>query len=267
MGRIAVIIALLIFVTPALAEEKAKTGADPTDFITRIEPSYEFKRIKTGTPEKHTIDLNLLVVRSDVALTRDLSFRMDLPLIHLDPGSSLEALGVDDKIGLGDIVTQLLYKPYSDADMAFLVGLRIDWPSATKDVLGAGGIVYAPMGVAAFFPSRKWIVAGVFQWFLGNNLDNDPFPGKRDKNELSIRPIVIYQPMKPAVSWLTLDPELIIDFENSNKTSSTIGLEYGLMLNRTTALFLKPSVKVGDGDGWGVKFGFRFMFPKTVLFE
>ena len=30
---------VLLTIIPALADQKAKTGADPTDFITRIEPS------------------------------------------------------------------------------------------------------------------------------------------------------------------------------------------------------------------------------------
>jgi len=67
---------------PAHAEEKAKTGADPTDFITRYEPSYEHKDLDNGAK------LDLFVLRTDLALRRNLSLRVDFPLVHFDPGSA-----------------------------------------------------------------------------------------------------------------------------------------------------------------------------------
>ena len=268
MRKLIVIMVFLLITTPILAEEQAKTGADPTDFITRIEPSYEFKRIHQDKSRNDTTDLNFLVVRGDLALRPDLSLRVDLPLAHINPGDTLSAAGFDDQFGLGDMVTQILHKPYSSQKGAFLYGLRLDLPTATEDELAAGGLTVAPIAVGALFPKPKWIVAGVAQWFLADDLDNDPLAGERDRNELSLRPIVIYQPMKPYMSWINLDPDLKIDFEKDNETKLNIGVEYGKMVSKTSAFFIKPSANVGGGDeGWGIKVGMRFMFPGKYFFD
>ena len=248
--------------TSVQAQEQAKTGADPTDFITRYEPSYEHKDLDNGA------NLDLFVLRTDLALRRNLSLRADFPLVNFDPGSALDRLGFDSETGFGDMITQLIYKPYSGNQHAAIIGLRIDWNTASKDEVGQGGTTFAPLGAVAWYPSRQWIIAPVLQWFLGNDLDNDPLPGDRDRNELSYRQIVLWQPMHRYVSWILLDPELIIDFEGDDDTDLVVGMEYGKLITKTMALFIKPSFGLGDSDtDWAIKIGFRHMFPGLLLFK
>ncbi|NIO06377.1 MAG: hypothetical protein GTN74_17755 [Proteobacteria bacterium] len=248
--------------TSVHAQEKAKTGADPTDFITRYEPSYEHKELDNDGA------LDLFVLRTDLALRRDLSLRVDFPLIHFDPGSDLDRLGFDSETGFGDMITQLIYKPYSGDQLAAIIGLRIDWDTATEDEVGQGGTTFAPLGAVAWYPRGQWIIAPVLQWFLGSDLDNDPLPGDRDRNELSYRQLVLWQPMHKYVSWILLDPELIIDFEDDNDTDLVVGIEYGKLITNTIALFVKPSFGLGNSDtDWAIKIGFRHMFPGLFLFK
>lgn len=248
--------------TAAHAQEKAKTGADPTDFITRYEPSYEHKDLDNGAT------LDLFVLRTDLALRRNFSLRVDFPLVHFGPGSALKGTGFDSETGFGDMITQLLYKPYSGEQIAAITGLRIDWNTASKDEIGQGGTTFAPLGAVAWYPRRQWIIAPVLQWFLGNDLDNDPLPGDRDRNELSYRQLVLWQPMHKYMSWILLDPELIIDFEDDNDTDFVVGMEYGKLITKTIALFIKPSFGLGDSNtDWAIKIGFRHMFPGLFLFK
>lgn len=265
-----VIIAIVLFTmsffavmgTGALAQEQAKTGADPTDFITRYEPSYEHKDLDSGAK------VDLFVLRADLALRRDLSLRVDFPLAHFDPDSSLDRLGFDSETGYGDMITQLIYKPYSGNQLAAIIGLRIDWDTATEDEVGQGGTTFAPLAAAAWYPRRQWIIAPVLQWFLGSDLDNDPLPGDRDRNELSYRQLVLWQPMHKYVSWILFDPELIIDFEDDNDTDLVVGIEYGKLVTKTIAVFIKPSFGLGDSDtNWAIKIGFRHMFPGLFFFK
>jgi hypothetical protein len=264
-----IIISILIMIlmittgeTSALAQEEAKTGADPTDFITRYEPSYEHKELDNGS------ELELFVLRGDLALRRDISLRVDLPVINFDPDSDLNRIGFDDETGFGDMITQIIYKPYSGEQMAAIVGVRVDWDTATEDEVGQGGTTVAPLGAIAWYPSKGWIIAPVLQWTIGEDLDNDPLPGDRDRNELSYRQIVLWQPMKPYMSWLMLDPELIIDFEDDNDETLNIGLEYGKMVSKTMAVFVKPTIGFGDSDlDWGIKIGFRHMFPGMTFWK
>jgi hypothetical protein len=258
-----VILLLLLSFVIADAEEKTKTGSDPTDFITRIEPSFEHIELEND------IELDLTVLRGDLALLPNLSLRLDIPLASIDPPAALEPLGFDAETGLGDIITQLLFKPYSDDQVATLFGIRFDLDTASEEELGQGGTTYAPLVAAAWYPTKGFIIAPVFQWFLGENLQNDPLPGERERNELSYRQLVLWQPMHPYVSWLLADPELIIDFENDDKTNFTIGVEYGKMVSKTVGLFIKPKMHAGGSDKvqeWAIKIGFRYMFPGFFLF-
>jgi hypothetical protein len=259
---VGLIIILTFLSAPIHAQEKAKTGADPTDFITRYEPSYEHKELDNGST------LDLLVLRADLALRRDLSLRVDFPLISFDPSSTLERSGFDSETGFGDVITQLIYKPYSGEQAAAIFGLRIDWGTASEDEIGQGGNTYAPLAAVAWYPRKTLILAPVIQWFLGSDLENDPLPGERDRNALSYRQIVLWQPMKPYMSWLMLDPEMVVDFENNDDVTLDVGVEYGKMLSRTIAVFVKPTFGTGDSNNdWAIKIGFRHMFPKKVFFD
>lgn len=245
------------------AHPGAKTGADPTDFITRIEPSYEHKRLDDET------ELDLLTVRGDLALRRNLSLRVDFPLVSYGPDPGATAAGFEQGFGLGDIVTQLSFKPYSSPRMAALAGFRVDLNTASMPGMGQGGTTYAPLAAVGFFPSRRWIIAPLVQWYLGSDFDNAPLPGSRDRDELSIRVVTIYQVGKPNIAYLLLDPEYVRNFETETDVF-TVSLEYGKAVGRGALLLLKPSVGL-EGEGgaldWGLKFGFRQMWPGNFIIK
>ena len=125
----AILVAVALAVASAQAQEEAKTGADPTDFITRYEPSYEHIDLDNGSK------LNLFVLRTDLALRRDLSLRLDFPLVNFDPSSAQKRTGFDSETGFGDLVTQLIYKPYSGKSLAAIFGLRVDWDTASSSTV------------------------------------------------------------------------------------------------------------------------------------
>ena len=107
MKKLAITLALLLCVTGVVfAEEKPKTGADPTDFITRYEPSYEHLRSDGGG---HS---DLFVMRGDLAIRRDLSVRLDVPMVYYNPPERIEPAGFESSFGSGDLVSQIIWKPY-----------------------------------------------------------------------------------------------------------------------------------------------------------
>ena len=264
-SRFALALALvaLTFIPAVTKAEKGevRSGSDPTDFITRYEPSYEFTRFDNGS------ETQALVVRFDFALRRDLSVRVDLPWVDFDPSSTQRQRGFESDSGLGDTITQIIHKPISRDDFAFIYGLRIDWDTAAEDELGRGGNVYAPLTAIAWFPKPGLIIAPLFQWFIGDDLDNDPLPGDRDIDELSYRQIVLWQPNKKYMTWLKVEPEVIIDFENDDKTSYELGVEWGKLVKPTIGVFVKSLIGLGgERKDWAIKVGFRHMFPqKTFL--
>jgi hypothetical protein len=260
LKKIIFALVLLLLVNPAFAEEKSKTGADPTDFITRYEPSYEHLRSDGGG---HS---DLFVMRGDLAIRRDLSLRLDVPLIYYNPPERIEPAGYESSFGTGDLVSQIMYKPYSSGNLAAVMGLRIDWPTNSKAELGRGGIMYAPVAGVAWFPMKGVGIIPFFQYNLSGYLTNDPLPGDRNMNQLSYRQIVLWQPMHKYISWLTIDPEIIFDFEDEDTTTLDLGIEYGKMVSKTIGIFVKPTIGLTDGSkDWGIKVGFRHMFPSAVL--
>jgi hypothetical protein len=149
------------------------------------------------------------------------------------------------------------------------VGFRTDWNTASTPGMGQGGTTYAPLAAVAFFPSRRWVIAPLAQWYLGSDFTNAPLPGVRDRDELSIRVLAIYQAGKPNLAYLLLDPEYVRNFETDTDVF-TVALEYGKAVGRSALLLLKPSVGAhGEGGAldWGLKFGFRQMWPGNYIIK
>jgi hypothetical protein len=237
----------------------AKSGADPTDFITRYEPSIEHKSIDGG------IGLDLLTLRADFALKSTASVRLDLPLVGYRPDAAMLTGGAKPGLSLGDAVLQFTVKPYSRAKLAAIAGLRIDMDMATTPEVGQGGTTYAPLGAVAFFLPHKSIFAPFVQWTLGSGLDNLPQTGTRDANRLSLRTIYLWQAGRKNVAYITIDPEYIWDFV-AHEFTATVGIEYGKAVGPAQLLTLKPTFALTSGTtNWGFKVGFRHMFPGRFI--
>jgi hypothetical protein len=244
---------------PAAGAPPAKSGADPTDFITRYEPSLEHKAVDGG------VGLDLLTLRADFALNSAASVRIDMPLVGYRPNDTLTASGAKPGFSLGDIVMQVTLKPYSDEKIAAIYGLRIDMDTATLKEVGQGGTTYTPIGAVAFFLPHKTMFAPFVQWYLGSGLDNLPQTGTRDVNRLSVRTLYLWQAGQKNVAYVTIDPEFIWDFVAHDFTA-TLGIEYGKAIGPAQLLILKPTFGLTSGTtNWGFKFAFRHMFPGRFI--
>ena len=111
-------------------------------------------------------------------------------------------------------------------------------------------------------------IAPIAQYFIGSDLDNDPLPGDRDRNELSVRTLITQRGIAEHIDWVTLDPEVFFDFENSEERL-TIDLEAGKMVSPTRGVFLRVGMGVGGytDEDWSIKIGFRSLFPGVHLFK
>ena len=64
-----------------------------------------------------------------------------------------------------------------------------------------------------------------------------------------------------------VDPDLRVDIENDNQKTFHVGVELAKPIGRGALLLMKPTIGfTDDGINWGVKFGFRHLFPGTFLF-
>ncbi len=258
-------VVLVVLVTCGLAHaqeeerQEGPSGADPTDFITRYEPSFEHRNLKDGS------SLDLLVMRADFSFRSDLSFRLDLPLVGFKPGP-LEEAGFRPTFSIGDTVTQVIHKPYSSDRLSVIYGLRIDFDTATAPEVAAGGNVYAPLGAVAVKARPGLVFIPLVQWFLASDLDNAPFEGTVDRNKVSYRQLVLWEVGHRHMAYLMIDPEFTVDIENDNEKTFQVGIEFGKPLAQGALLVIKPTIGFTDrGINWGFKFAFRHLFPGLFL--
>lgn len=249
------------------------TGNDPTKFITRYELSHEY------IDADGTDYIGATVLRTDFNIANDYSIRLDIPVISTDYEAAPE-YGRDGSVEheVGNVVVQgvkkLSYKNYSNGwTVAHVAGIRLDLDTETADRGTQDGTIYAPVWATAF-AKDEWLIAPIAQWYLGDEegyvYDGD-YIDSRDK--LSIRVFMAYQPVKKnpraPISWVMLDPEFFIDNER-DEVYGELGIEFGKMISRTKAVFIKPTFNVfGDYDqqDFKLKIGFRHMFPGTVFFN
>lgn len=240
----------------------AKTGADPTDFITRYEPSYEHKELGSGA------DLDVFTLRTDFALRPDVSIRLDFPMVGFKAGTQLAGAGFESNFGLGDLVTQVMHKPWAGKKAAAIYGLRLDLDTATTPEAGQGGTTYTPLAAVAWFPTPKLLIAPFPQWKVGSDLDNLPLAGERDVNELDMQVVGLWQAKKKNLAYLSVTPEVIWDFENDADTVVEMQVEAGKAVARTALLTLKTTFGLdGDRNDFAIKLGFRHMFPGKYIFQ
>ena len=70
------------------------------------------------------------------------------------------------------------------------------------------------------------------------------------------------------MTWLKVDPEVIIDFENDDETTYEDKVEWGKLVKKTVGVFVESTIGLGgERKDWAIKVGFRHMFPQKTFFK
>ncbi len=130
----------------------------------------------------------------------------------------------DYTAGSGDLYTQLFFIAPSIGDTTIGFGWRNYFPTAGEDQFGKGKVRFAPLVVVQRM--ANWISPGSF---FGLGLRNDfSIAGDhahRKINELQIVPVLTV--MLPRQSFVTLFPEIVIDWQQDNRAFVPFDLEVG----------------------------------------
>jgi len=253
---------MICFVCPAVfaqdeAKEEINTGQDITKPLSRFDVRYKYKQT-TGD-----YDTSLTTLRLDKPFMLDggwqLSTRFDLPLVRSDVPSRDNPNG-DYEAGAGDFLTQFLFIAPPKGRWAYGFGTQVIFPTGSQDQMGTGKYQLVPTVATVYYPER-WSKGS----FLGVVIrDGFDIAGKDDRNdihELYVQPLVNVN--LPERWFVTLAPEMKMNWKDDNKWFVPFDVTLGKMLNKSTVAsvgFKQAIVNDYDLYDWEIEFRVGFFF-------
>jgi len=238
----------------AFSQVETASGADavpqssqPAGFRTnRAEIRNDFLHPQDGST------VYMIVPRVDFSTDPDLSFRIEAPMVFTESASN------ETGSGLGDLLFRGSYRISRGPGYAIVAGSELILDTATKDTLGMGKNVIAPLIFASIdLPRYNSVVFPFLQHFvtLGGG-DSRP-----DVHYTSIKSALLTR--WPNLVYTIVEPQIIIDHERADKVGSTLEAEVGRFVNRDTAFWVRPGVGLfGDNlpqvYDWKLEIGVRF---------
>jgi hypothetical protein len=193
--------------------------------------------------------LNVFMLRSDrvflkhkIGRPKGLVTRYELPLATVHAAS-------EETSGLGDAYAQALFFPRLTRGFSFGLGPALVLPTATDERLGAGKWQFAPLTLPLWFHGNRGLFLVKFQDVFSFAGDDD----RRDIHCLLVSPLWFRR--LSGRSWIAVDGEARIDWEDGGRTSLKVGVQLGRAFGRRFGLAIKPEVPFGEhraGD-WTVK--------------
>jgi hypothetical protein len=217
-------------------------------FVSRVDVRNEFRQLQSGG------SVDLIVPRLDYAIADDLGLRLELPVVTSDP----DAPGHGRETGFGDMVARGSMRIAKGAGWSLVAGTELTLDTATRDSLGDGKIVIAPLVFASldlpqydsvFFPSLQYYFS------LGGN------DARPDVRYTSLKP-VLFTRWRDGV-YTIVEPNFIVDHARADRIGLTLEAEVGRFLNRSLAIWGRPGIGI-HGDNlpevynWNLQVGVRF---------
>jgi hypothetical protein len=228
--------AALVFLL--LAARGAATAAEagaaaPLDFRTRAELRNEYVDYQQGG------GANMVVPRLDHAVTPAFAVRIEAPLVTSGP----EWSGESNQSGFGDLLLRAGYRVASGAGFAAVVGSEAILDTASKDSLGYGKQVLAPLAYASVdVPRFRSVMFPFVQHHFTVGGDDS-------------RPDVHYTSLKfamltrwPRRTYTVVEPQLVVDHERDDRVGATLEAEGGKFIDRRTALWVRPGIGLHGDD-------------------
>ncbi len=130
----------------------------------------------------------------------------------------------DYTAGTGDLYTQLFFIAPSIGDTSIGFGVRNYFPTASEDQFGKGKYRLAPLVVVQRM--ANWISPGSFYGLgIRNDFSVAGDRAHREINELQVVPVVTV--LLPKQSFVTVFPEIVIDWQQDNRVFVPFDLEVG----------------------------------------
>lgn len=223
---------------------------DPTDFNTRLEVRNEYQDLQGGG------SVNLLVPRLDYAVNNALSLRVETPIVSSDPHTA----GNNGESGFGNLLFRASYRAARGEGYALVVGGELILDTASKDTLGNGKDVFAPLAFGSIdLPNLRSVFFPFLQYYTTIGGDD----ARPDVHYTSIKTVLLTR--WPNRLYTVVEPHFIVDHEHADRVGVTLEGEVGRFLNRNVALWARPGIGL-HGDNlpqvynWNFEVGFRYIF-------
>lgn len=223
---------------------------DPTDFSSRVEVRNEHRDLQDGG------SINLLAPRLDYAVSNAFSLRLEIPIVSAEPN----APDNNGEAGLGDLLVRTSYRASRGGGYAMVMAADFSFDTASKDSLGTGKNVIAPLVFASLDMARY---DSVFFPFLQHYITVSGDHARPDVSYTSIK--TVWLTRWPEHYYTVVEPHIIIDHERADRVGLTLEGELGRFLNRNLGVWARPGIGL-HGDNmpqvynWNIEVGFRYIF-------
>ncbi len=280
---------------PAAAQENGQqvnTGNDPRDFSSKFMPYWRYTELENGLEQRDLTIFGMWAMTKNFAMTYETSIGMErnitgtpacagLPDIdctgavggggYLPNGLPAEGDGVE--VGMGDTILRL----FGDFELdlfggAFIPGVQMTLPTATKDVLGTEVVSGGP--IATFVWDVNWWPAPGSFFAMMNIWEFDWYKenGREDINRYVGRWFLQLPVNKKHKLYILTEFQPMYDFENDDHFSFWFAPEFGKAFAPSKGLFrnggaiyfkpglgIEPDEEFGDRN-WTFEVGFRVFF-------
>jgi hypothetical protein len=233
---------------PAASASADKSGTDPTKFLRAFRITNELART-TNENWSNTTAFSFVQPFADSKM----NLRLKVPVIWTDVTGSGDW-------GIGDLSLRYNWLAKITQSYGLLVGAEVVADTASEDFMGRGKWTAAPLATFALFLSKNMIFAPTYQHNFSFAGDSD----RADVNE-SVLDFYFVITADDKQSWVTIDPTIVIDWENDQNTPATLEVQYGWkageLFGGAFNMYIQPGIGIGQDRPyeWNIEFGINIV--------
>ena len=258
MKRFIIALALLLLVSPAMAQEEKKdnTGTNPINFTNDLRIYHNFSDLNSaGDGEANTSTIQFRTPFADGKW----QLQMKMPFaVSKEVDTNGNGVNNIDDIGPGNLSVRFLTVPILKMEKKFALatGLEIGFDTANDPKIGESSTTLGPQVFAVFFKpiGGGALMAPAYQHVFS--------VGGKKANRSLLDIFYLYSFKDKFINWALINPQAAINYESDNDTHINIDLEAGKMLTKTQSLYVRPGFGIG-GDrlfDWDIEGGWKVVW-------
>jgi len=257
MKRIIVALALLLLVTPAIAQEEKKdnTGTNPINFTNDLRIYHNFSTLNTlgdGTANTTTAQFRTPFADGKWQL------QLKMPYVTNEIDSTGNGVNNIDESGIGNLSVRFLTVPILKMRKKFALatGLEVLFDTANDPKIAESSTSLGPQVFAVFFKpiGGGALVAPAYQHVFS--------VGGKDVNRSQYDLFYLWTFKKGIANWAMFNPQAVTNYESDGDTHVNIDLEAGKMITKAQSVYLRPGFGIG-GDrlfDWDIEAGWKMVW-------
>jgi hypothetical protein len=269
-ARISLLLVLAV-ATPVLAQEDDNTGTNPLNFTYDARFIFEAAELDDGgSLGTGVFELRAPLGRDianlqgeeqglfhDMGSKYGIRFRGRYQSLSV-PNPASDPFGTSEVSGIGDFDIRVINLAYTSKRLLIAAGLEAFFDTASNEALGAGTTSLGPQVFFAF-PG----ILGPGSLFVPGYQYVFDIAGDGNKIRRSQIDIYFVWLLAQNKNWLIVDPQIIVDHENSIEVA-TIEVEFGYMIGPLpgASTYVRPGVGFGEGKpySWNLEVGLKFVW-------